>query len=369
MLLQMTKEIGQEIIARLSAYTDVDMNIMDMNGIIVASTDSSRLDHVHIGAVKVIEYQQEIVLYQKDISAYPGTKPGVNLPIMYQRQIKGVVGVSGQPGKIKQIAGIVRATAELVLEQIHIERETYFIERRWNNWIHQLLHPLGYDEEQLLKEATYTLEVNPSGKWRMIVMTGFKMQENVEGLRAAFLTDGIPFLFVLPFMNDEIVIAADQSFEDFQWLIEQVNYQSETMVNLGIGHVEEGIKGLRDSYHQAKQALDFAKGEKMISNVADWPIERIVASVPESIYSSICSKYYQTLYELGDAYFETIETYMAYNFSLKATADALHIHRNTLQYRLDQIKEKTGLDPRTAQGSFLLQVVLTHQNICAYDQK
>ena len=44
--------------------------------------------------------------------------------------------------------------------------------------------------------------------------------------------------------------------------------------------------------------------------------------------------------------------------SLKETADSLIIHRNTLQYQLDRIHEKTGMDPRRFRDAVVLYLSL-----------
>jgi len=40
----------------------------------------------------------------------------------------------------------------------------------------------------------------------------------------------------------------------------------------------------------------------------------------------------------------TLRTYLEYNKNLRATAEALFLHRNSLTYRINRINELTGLD-------------------------
>ncbi|MGQ0438451.1 PucR family transcriptional regulator, partial [Bacillus sp. B-TM1] len=42
----------------------------------------------------------------------------------------------------------------------------------------------------------------------------------------------------------------------------------------------------------------------------------------------------------------TLRLFIDYNQSYKQTAQQLHIHINTLHYRLKKIEEYTGLDPK-----------------------
>src|ERR1035441_8774292 len=41
----------------------------------------------------------------------------------------------------------------------------------------------------------------------------------------------------------------------------------------------------------------------------------------------------------------TLETYLAHNANMNATAATVFAHRHTVAYRLERIKELTGLDP------------------------
>ena len=45
---------------------------------------------------------------------------------------------------------------------------------------------------------------------------------------------------------------------------------------------------------------------------------------------------------------------------MTATGKALHVHANTVAYRLRQFAQRTGIDPRTATGMALTQLALTY---------
>ena len=51
----------------------------------------------------------------------------------------------------------------------------------------------------------------------------------------------------------------------------------------------------------------------------------------------------------------TLESYLEQNCNMNATAAAIYAHRHTVAYRLERVKELTGLDPmlspRTASAS------------------
>ena len=41
----------------------------------------------------------------------------------------------------------------------------------------------------------------------------------------------------------------------------------------------------------------------------------------------------------------TVEAYLRHNCNMNSTASAIYAHRHTVAYRLDRVRELTGLDP------------------------
>lgn len=356
--MELTHELGYEIINRLAAYTEVNLNIMNLNGKIVASTDQTRIGQIHSGAKRVIQSMQPVILYRHDVKNNSGMKPGVNLPIIHKGKIKGVVGVSGNPEKIRHIAGMVRATTELVLEQIYIQRQISFKERQWAHWIQQLLHPLGFHQEQLESDAIYSLQINPKQSWRVLVFTGQSIQDDLELIRTEITERKINVLFVLPFRDDEIITAIPATYHRVEHLTERVLKLCTKQIWIGVGNVEYHIKGIRTSYYQAKQALQFANRKRSISYIKDWDVERLIDAISQSEYDSVCKNYQSLLESMGEEYIHTLSIYFTCNFSIKDTAQHLHIHRNTLLYRLEQLEKKVGLNPKRFADAFLYRIIL-----------
>lgn len=57
-----------------------------------------------------------------------------------------------------------------------------------------------------------------------------------------------------------------------------------------------------------------------------------------------------------------LKMYFLHHLSLKETSTALYVHKKTLQYRLDKIAEKSGLDPRHFQGAVKIYIALLFQD-------
>ena len=61
----------------------------------------------------------------------------------------------------------------------------------------------------------------------------------------------------------------------------------------------------------------------------------------------------------------TLDAYLENNCNMNATAQAIHAHRHTVGYRLERVKELTGLDPLTSEDRERLGLGLKAYRIIA----
>ncbi|RDI42463.1 PucR family transcriptional regulator, partial [Nocardia mexicana] len=55
---------------------------------------------------------------------------------------------------------------------------------------------------------------------------------------------------------------------------------------------------------------------------------------------------------------DTLQTHIAHNLNRQRTARLLHVHTNTVDYRLKRIGQLTGFDPTQASGLWYLRSAL-----------
>jgi DNA-binding PucR family transcriptional regulator len=75
---------------------------------------------------------------------------------------------------------------------------------------------------------------------------------------------------------------------------------------------------------------------------------RVMASHPEEV-RSFFEDTVATIVRYDDQYSTdlvgTLESYLEHNCNMNATAAAIYAHRHTVAYRLERVKELSGLDP------------------------
>lgn len=59
-----------------------------------------------------------------------------------------------------------------------------------------------------------------------------------------------------------------------------------------------------------------------------------------------------------DGFADMLKALFACNGSLNAASARLFIHKNTLQYKINKLIQRTGLDPRTAEGTALYYLAI-----------
>ena len=93
-------ELARKFIEQVTQYTEYNINIMDETGVIIASRDPERVGKYHEVADRIIHGQKDVIVISDD-STYPGVLPGINMAIILDGRKEGVVGVTGDPDKIR----------------------------------------------------------------------------------------------------------------------------------------------------------------------------------------------------------------------------------------------------------------------------
>ena len=87
---------------------------MDETGCIIASSDISRIGTYHSGAQRVISQRlEELVISEED--RYAGAKNGINLPIIIENEIIGVVGITGEKEEVQILGKIIQKMTKILI--------------------------------------------------------------------------------------------------------------------------------------------------------------------------------------------------------------------------------------------------------------
>lgn len=100
-----SKELAQKIANQIMADLDYNINVMNTDGRIIASGESSRIGDIHQGALSVIKEQKRNIIYHNTATE----KQGINDPIFIGEECVGVVGISGEPNEVMKVKKVVNS--------------------------------------------------------------------------------------------------------------------------------------------------------------------------------------------------------------------------------------------------------------------
>ncbi len=132
------------------------------------------------------------------------------------------------------------------------------------------------------------------------------------------------------------------------------------VVTLGVGQYYPDLGGLRKSYQEAKLALTV--GSKVWESGRVYHIKQVgmyvtLANVAQEHKAELAHQILHPLLQDGQLY-KTVQTFLTAGLNLTEAAEQLHVHRNTLIYRLDKTKKVIGLDPRVFDDALQIKLGL-----------
>jgi purine catabolism regulator len=142
---------------------------------------------------------------------------------------------------------------------------------------------------------------------------------------------------------------------------------------LAIGTQVNAIGDWRRTLEEAEQALILGRqlfGTARVLAFGDLGVYRLLVRLRET--PELWAFYRETLSKLADYdtrqradLLRTLEAYFNHLGNLRATSEALHVHRNTLLYRIERIKEISGMDLDNAEEHFALWLALRAHRVLA----
>ena len=159
--------------------------------------------------------------------------------------------------------------------------------------------------------------------------------------------------------SDQTELEYQKEMEEIEEVIQQsiLYRKKDTDFQIGIGKSVEGYQRLKESYHEASQAIKYIEiirqvtGDKNksvvhYSNLGFFQIFGEIDDVTE--LERYIPETLKKLYLYDDEHkgelITTLQMYLRNNQSIKKTADAMFVHYRTISYRLEKIKQISGIN-------------------------
>lgn len=369
----LTSSLAQPIVDNIIPIAQQNVNIMDSRGVIIASGHKHRINTFHQGAKDVINNVQTVEIFPDNLEQYTGSLPGLNMPIVLHGQVIGVVGISGHPDQVRDIARMVKMVTELILEQevLQVEARSQF-QLRENFAALLLSDHASTNYDKLLKTAKllkYELDLP-----RLVLVVDIQplldhAHENfgLNDLVSSRTRESIVKLISNPphinsqdlvvFIEDRLIILKHFEYKTWETIYKSWASNLLTLLNegnvplrLGLGSLVMDFTALGQSYQEALFALNISSRQNPLATIHDFDIlsaylvKKMNAKEPCQPLQMIKAKLTICLVRKYDMK-NTIVSLLNNNMNITTTAKSLYIHRNTLLFRLRKFKEITDLDP------------------------
>lgn len=151
-MFELDHDLAQDIVDRTMAILPYNVNVMDSQGLILGSGEPERINTRHEGAQLVLANGRVVEIDGQTAKHLKGVQPGINLPLLHDGRLIGVLGITGEPEGLRTYAELVRMTAEMLVSHRHQQAEQQWRRQRCDDLLALLLAETG-DSPRLVDEA------------------------------------------------------------------------------------------------------------------------------------------------------------------------------------------------------------------------
>lgn len=377
----LTTELAELFLKRFIQYIPYQINIMNEKGMVIASSDKSRVGSFHEIAYKILKTDNLMILTEPDSGSYIGTRYGVNSAVLYHGEKVGVVGLNGNPYEVRDMISLVRVSLEQMLEYELAKSSDNYRGNLRTQFIHMLLYEdTAHTRSELSFLSTqlgYQLDIK---RIPLLITCPMNPQEDFTNHLVQYCSSVSPQDIVIKLTIGQVLIfksfpdlGDDTLFEDYRSAIsdylrpiwkEISSHPSLTQQPASsyclIGTFQNRLSYYRSSFNHClwlqNQLADnihlLKDGESgtpeyvsiyyFYDNIGSYV--KNITPLPEfhRIYNAMAENIDE---EQTHRIIETLDTLQRHNYNMNAASQELGIHKNTLIFRFNKIKKTFHINP------------------------
>lgn len=162
--------------------------------------------------------------------------------------------------------------------------------------------------------------------------------------------------------NEGIILEEDTHYDEcisFEQFIDILMSDLYVKINFFVGPFKRDLGEIVNNYKSLANIakMTFSHTSKSVLTFVDAIPLLLIKHLDPELRSDITKTIFQE-YLNDEEILLMIETFFQCNLNVSETAKVLHMHRNSLQYRLDRFFEKTGVDIRQFHDAITVQLAL-----------
>ena len=229
------------------------------------------------------------------------------------------------------------------------------------NILLNILNGIYPDKEQA--HALHSLNIKPDTKMRLyLIYVPTKIDETIKKI--------ITSLF--PGRSSEYLCSLDSTHLCFLYLgedniahplLDVIETEGMTGAYIAYSDIFSDTSLLQREYLDLRQALIisgiFCSDKKLISP-NDLGTGELIYNIPKPVCENFLKRHFGGV--IDDESIQLATTFLHHNLSIAETSRHMHMHRNTLVYRLEQIEKKYGIDIKTFEGADIFNIAILITN-------
>ena len=371
----LSTQLAERIVTEANAVIPEKISIMDQRGIIIAASDAACVGGFHEGAWMVLSQHLPELIVRED-GRLDRVPPGLNCPIAAAGQVLGVLSVAGDYEKIADKARVIQRMAELMLSEAHRAYERLTGENVRNRYLDEWLNGDPKNIDAAFAERGRELNMDILIPRRVLACSAYHPQnaQDMATLRAIDSAEQMIERYIgcmdennlfLRSASKLICMVTPQSDAELERIAAalQVRVEREYHLSLAIG-IDDTPADYTEMHRncvKAERALAacMRTHKWFIRKSGDLNMEVFADQVDAVTKQEYVRKIMRGFTDAEIAQQLTmLEIFYDHDGSITKTAERLFIHKNTLQYKLRRIAERTGYDPRSIRHSSLFYIAI-----------
>lgn len=346
------QKIAQQIVDAVKDVCGQDINFIDKNGTIIASTDEHRINTFHEIGRQAALTKNTLEVYED--TDYYGTQKGVNIPILHHDNVIAVIGISGNPEQVRKYAYLAQKITFLILKERELDQQINNRKNHMNYIIRALINQSAMSQEYLNdfleshhiknNQRFYTLVVrlNSSYNQKNLFMIDRHIIQTFEQTGSLLYTFNYP--------NEYILFLGENENKKSWYLFSRLAEKYGDILKIGLGQLHP-ISKQHLSYQTAILAIHSLNSGESLTAYDQLDLSILLGNISNSVKEAFMQK---VIAELNQEDINLLKNYFSEDCSLKRTSELLNMHKNTLQYRLKRIYRLCGYNPCRFKDSVVL---------------
>lgn len=367
--------LAQDFVNRAKQLFDIDMNIINDKGIIIASSQINRIGDFHNLAYKMIKNKIDYTHNDNLDKSLIGVLTGVNMLLKKNGIPYGVIGITGVSKENEKLINIMKYFFETINEYSQTSIFEYtpkigdlalslFIEKPLNvSKILNLFDHIHRDPKAIRLPILITLSDNDKTD-KIFYQLKNHYDHNFQSLLFLISSYDIMFWFNTDFKEQpSSIIAEIINFLD-QICEEELQYKIYYTMPIN------DISSYFLCYCQLMWLKDITLYDKAKSiSILDHLNMLIISSQSWDNYNNILQYFRNRLLEFDymQEFLKIASALIRNNMNYSQAAQSMYVHKNTIVYKMDKLKTVLGIDPYNNHShmslfSFLYYYILLNNN-------